>query len=134
MPSFQAIVERANQVLNHENLARGTLRQQHFKEGTTLSDAAMRYGAAKKGSKDIAIIDQLPLTIQAALRAMIHANLERCERGKTYGITLAWAPGADYELTIWESPPSRGSKGGITALIKTPVPVPGSGGRADRKR
>jgi hypothetical protein len=123
MPSFQAIVEKANQVLNYESLKAGNLNKDHFKEGESLSQAAVLYGAARRNTREPAIIDRLPSGMREALRAMIYANLDRDE---PYGITLAWAPGPDYELTIWEAEPTAVSHGGITALIKTVVPVPGS--------
>jgi len=123
MPSFQAIVEKANKVLNYESLREGSLDRDHFKEGESLSAAAERYGAADPKKKETDVIDALPAATQEALRALIHANLERPD---PYGITLAWAPATDYELTIWEAAPTSVSRGGITVLIKTKVPVPGS--------
>ena len=38
------------------------------------------------------------------------------------GMTFAWAPGYDYEVTVWESPPTAASPGWITVLIKTRYP------------
>ena len=124
MPSFQAIVEKANQVLNYESLKKGSLNKVDFESGTSLSQAATRYNVADPTTHEPAVIDRLPVGTREALRALIYANLQRPD---PYGVTLAWAPGPDYELTIWETAPTAGSRGGITVLIKTVVPVPGSG-------
>jgi hypothetical protein len=123
MPSFQAIVEKANRVLSYESLKKGTLDKADFEPGASLSQAATHYDVADPTTHEPAVIDRLPLGTREALRALIYANLQRPE---PYGITLAWAPGPDYELTIWEAAPTAGSRGGITVLIKTVVPVPGS--------
>jgi hypothetical protein len=54
-----------------------------------------------------------------AERAAVYRNLQR---EKPYGMTFAWAPGYDYEVTVWESPPTAASPGWITVLIKTRYP------------
>ena len=37
-------------------------------------------------------------------------------------ITFAWAPGYDFEVSIWQAPDTRTSRGGITILIKSRYP------------
>src|ERR1700730_4824548 len=54
------------------------------------------------------ILKEQPATIMEAQRAVVHANLQRDE---PYGMTFAWAPGYDYEVTVWESPSTDGSPG-----------------------
>jgi hypothetical protein len=34
----------------------------------------------------------------------------------------SWAPGYDYELSVWQAPDTRTSRGGITVLIKSRYP------------
>jgi hypothetical protein len=65
------------------------------------------------------ILEQQPSTIMEAQRAVVHANLQRPE---PYGMTFAWAPSYDYEVNVWESPPSDGGPGWITVLIKSRYP------------
>ena len=65
------------------------------------------------------ILEQQPATIMEAQRAVVHANLQRTE---PYGMTFAWAPGYDYEVTVWESPPTDATPGWITVLIKSRYP------------
>jgi hypothetical protein len=75
------------------------------------------------------LLQGVPPTILEAQRAVVYRNLQRAE---PFGITVAWAPGYDSELTVWESPPTTISPGWITTLIKTRYPsddhpVPGKG-------
>jgi len=60
-----------------------------------------------------------PPTIIEAQRAVVRRNLEREE---PFGMTFAWAPAYDWELTVWESPPTDISPGWITVLIKGRYP------------
>ncbi|MDQ1449795.1 MAG: hypothetical protein QOC79_2766 [Actinomycetota bacterium] len=60
-----------------------------------------------------------PPTIIEAQRAVVQRNLEREE---PFGMTFAWAPAYDWELTVWESPPTDISPGWITVLIRGRYP------------
>ena len=60
-----------------------------------------------------------PPTIIEAQRAVVRRNLEREE---PFGMTFAWAPAYDWELTVWESPPTDISPGWITVLIRGRYP------------
>jgi hypothetical protein len=72
----------------------------------------------------------LPPTHAEAGRAIIYRNLQR---PKPFGMTFAWAPAYDHELTVSESPPIDGtSPGWITVVLKgrypfDPHPVTGQG-------
>ncbi len=37
-------------------------------------------------------------------------------------VTFAWAPGYDYELTLWQAPDTKLTRGGITVLLKSRYP------------
>jgi hypothetical protein len=65
------------------------------------------------------ILQQQPATIIEAQRAVVHRNLQREE---PYGMTFAWAPAYDYEVNVWESPPTDATPGWITVLIKSRYP------------
>ena len=66
------------------------------------------------------VLQRLSPTIIEAARAIIHGNLQRQE---PYGMTFAWRPGYDHELTVWESSSADGSPGWITVLIKSRYPL-----------
>lgn len=84
-----------------------TLAEAFLRVGVDLDDATQRY------------VDGWPSALQAALRATIHENLARDGR---VPITFAWAPGYDYELTIWDVRDTAETAGGITVLFKSRYP------------
>jgi hypothetical protein len=65
-----------------------------------------------------AFVAQMPPSMQAAAMAIIRANVE----GERKQMTVSWAPGYDWELTIWETKSTRASDGGITIQIKSRYP------------
>lgn len=62
-------------------------------------------------------VRQVPQSIQEAMRAIIYQALS--SKPPTT-ITFAWAPAYDYELTVWQTPDTTRTKGGITILLKSP--------------
>jgi hypothetical protein len=95
-----------------------TLSEAFVRSGVELEDATREY------------VDGWPSALQAAVRATIFENLARDGR---VPITFAWAPGYDYELTIWDVRDSSETAGGITVLFKSrypsdPHPLSSSGG------
>ena len=61
----------------------------------------------------------MPASFQETLRSIIYHALST--RPATQ-ITFAWAPGYDYELTMWHAPDTKQTKGGITVLVKSRYP------------
>jgi hypothetical protein len=66
------------------------------------------------------LLGGLPPAIMEAGRAVIYRNLQR---EVPFGMTFAWAPAYDNEITVWESPPTNISPGWITVLIKGRYPA-----------
>ena len=65
-------------------------------------------------------IDSIPGGLRQSLFALMHHNLSERPR---LPITWAWAPGYDYELTLWECPGTKVSPGGITVFLRTRYPL-----------
>ena len=61
----------------------------------------------------------MPGAIHESLRSVIHHALST---NPPTQITFAWAPAYDWELTVWQAPDTRHTKGGITLLIKSRYP------------
>ena len=57
--------------------------------------------------------------MQEALRAIIYQALSTTPPTQ---ITFAWAAGYDFELSVWQAPDTKTSKGGITVLLKSRYP------------
>lgn len=95
-----------------------TLSEAFVQAGVELDEATQRY------------VDGWPSALVAAVRATIHENLAR---GGRVPITFAWAPGYDYEVTVWDVRDTSETAGGITMLFKSrypadPHPLSGEGG------
>jgi hypothetical protein len=65
-------------------------------------------------------LGNMPLGIRTGLRAIIHHALSTEPPTQ---ITFAWAPGYDYEMTVWQAPDTKNTKGGITVLLKSRYPA-----------
>jgi hypothetical protein len=64
-------------------------------------------------------LDTIPKSLQEAVRSVIHHALSQ---NPPVHITFAWAPSYDFEVSIWDSPDTRATRGGITVLIKSRYP------------
>jgi len=64
-------------------------------------------------------VDSLPASFQEILRSTIFYALSTDPPTQ---ITFAWAPSYDFELTIWQAPDTRATRGGITVLLKSRYP------------
>jgi len=133
MPGLQVALSFLNQVLGDpEYLRRDRVNLLDlFRPDQTVNDMVgmterLLGGALEGGSvtgadpaKIASLLKGEPPTIIEAQRAVVHRNLEREE---PFGMTFAWAPAYDWELTVWESPPTEISPGWITVLIKSRYP------------
>ena len=86
-----------------------------FEPGASLSEAATRLGVGDKAVADY--LGRLPAALQASLTAVIRSGIER-----GMPITFAWAPGYDYELTVWDVADTAVTHGGITVLLRSRYP------------
>ena len=115
MPAMQTMVTRLNQLSTPEVLS--TLSPSLFEEGTRLSEAAQELGLDDLGLAGY--LDDLPIGIHEGIRAVIHSALTRDERQP---MTFAWAPGYDYELSVWDISATPETPGGITVLLRSRYP------------
>ena len=130
MPRMQTAVTALNVTFGAERI--GELEPAAFALGgdgaETLSAAFVRVGVELEDETQ-RYIDRWPSGIQAAVRATVYENLARDGR---VPITFAWAPGYDFEVTIWDVRDTSETAGGITILLKSrypsdPHPLSGDG-------
>jgi hypothetical protein len=133
MPALQVALSFLNKVLGDpEYLRRDRVNLLNlFRPGQTVNDmvdmTAQLLGGALAGgtvtgadpTKIAALLKGEPPTIIETQRAVVQRNLEREE---PFGMTFAWAPAYDWELNVWESPPTEISPGWITVLVKSRYP------------
>jgi hypothetical protein len=116
MPKVVRVAERLNQVFGRENIDRFS--PELLAPGTTLASAAREFKLAVS-DREMAYLSSLPAGEQEALRAALYSALTRSPR---LPVTFAWAPGYDYELTVWEVPETKDTEGAMTILVRSPYP------------
>jgi hypothetical protein len=62
-------------------------------------------------------LDSLPSGIHEAIRAILRDAVTR-----EMPVTIAWAPGYDYKLNVWDVSSTDDTLGGITLLVETRYP------------
>ena len=129
MPRMQTAVSALNVTFGAERI--GELDPAPFRPGDgaeTLSAAFVAVGVELEDATQ-RYVDGWPSALQAAVRATVYENLARDGR---VPITFAWAPGYDYEVTVWDVRDTSETAGGITVLFKSrypsdPHPLSGDG-------
>jgi hypothetical protein len=89
-----------------------------LRAGLSLSEAFLRSGVELEDAT-AAFVDGWPTALQAAVRAVVFENLTR---SGTVPVTFAWAPGSDFEATIWDVRDTAETAGGITVLFRSRYP------------
>jgi len=124
MPSLQSVVSRLNTAFGEPNLDKIRHRADLFLPGKRLSGAVrtlkLVLAEAPAQRAWLRYLDRLPRGIHEALRSVIYSALTT--RPRPVSITFAWAPAYDFELTIWQAPDTRISRGGITVLLRSRYP------------
>jgi hypothetical protein len=119
MPAFQTLLSEINDGFGKEQIADLIARREAFAPGCAL-DVKQFF---KEQSKLVKALDkyvkQMPASFREMLRAIIYHALSAKPATR---ITFAWAPGYDYELTMWDAPDTKATKGGITVLIRSRYP------------
>ena len=85
----------------------------------TLGQLARVFDVAKNDFER-EFVDSFPGGLRQSLLAFIHHNLSQDTR---LSMTWAWAPGYDYEVSLWECPGTSVSPGGITIMLRTRYPL-----------
>ena len=116
MPTMQGMVERANVLLNRENI--GKIDAGLLAAGASLSAGASGVGIAVS-EREVTYLASWPEGQREALRAALHSAVSRSPR---LPVTLAWAPGYDYEVRIWEAAGTKESLGAMTIFLRSPYP------------
>lgn len=115
MPFLQRMSERANDLFNRHNI--GNIQPDRL---ATKSLGALASGLGISQSKtETDYLDAWPHALQAALIAVLQNAVQRQPR---VPVTIAWTPGYDYEVNVWESKSIKDSIGAITILLRSPYP------------
>ncbi len=119
MPTMQTMVARLNTTFSPSNI--GSVDPVNFDPGKDLVQAAVLYGiATTTGEQDY--LRKMPESLREAIRSMIHCDTCRKTRLPISWAWLPGAPGAGWEMTICEVAGTATSPGGITVVLRTPMP------------
>jgi len=122
MPRYQALVGELNTAFSKSQIGQMVGLRGDFAPGKPL-DAALAGLVAKPDTVEYrtfkSFVAKIPPALQTAISATIHYALST--EPPTL-ITSAWAPGYDYEVSIWQSPDTTETRGGITMLFKSRYP------------
>ncbi len=112
MPAAQVALAKLNQKLGPGQIE--NLDADLFAEGKQLSDALPDADTKKKVAF---ALDALPYGVHDAIRSVLRSAVKR-----RMPVTLSWAPGYDFKVTIWDVASTDETEGGITVLIETRYP------------
>jgi hypothetical protein len=122
MPRLQKVVGHLNTAMSEDRIDEFVKNRDRFAPGKRLSSALnLLFPAETPLYKDMAsYIDGLPGSLQEIVRATIYYALST---DPPTLVTFAWAAGYDFELTTWQAPDTRETRGGITMLLKSRYPT-----------
>jgi hypothetical protein len=126
MPALQTTLHGMNKAFGPEQINETRSTQNHkFAPGQPLHTALADQGAEPGTELHRFLREHLrkmPAAMAESVRAAVHAALNT--EPPTH-IAFAWAPGYDWEATIWQAPDTAETKGGVTILIKSRYPADG---------
>lgn len=118
MPRMQTAVSAFNASFGPHGIAEMD-REAFAPDGDAPFSESLRRAGVELDEVTASFVDGWPSGIRAAVRAVLHENLTR---GGTVPVTFAWAPGYDFEVSIWDVRDTAETAGGITILFKSRYP------------
>jgi hypothetical protein len=122
MPMMQTTLAGMNAAFSETGLPDTVKNKASFAPGEPLHEALAAHGAPPGTVLHRALknhLASLPGAVSETLRATIHHALSTTP--PTH-VTFGWAPGYDHEVTVWQAPDTKDTKGGITVLVKSRYP------------
>src|SRR5579863_5261317 len=121
MPGLQATTGYLNALFGKQKIHGIVSQRNVFAPGTSLSAGITAIVDEDKPlfKALVPYVDNLPASFQEILRSTIYFALSTQPPTQ---IAFAWAPGYDFELSIWHAPDTSATRGGITVLLKSRYP------------
>jgi hypothetical protein len=118
MPVMQTMLHELNHKFGRDHIQDTAALRDNYAPGQKVVGSLIAGGTPLAGVfRDY--LGQMPGAIHETLRSVIHYALSTEPPTQ---ITFAWAPAYDWEITVWQAPDTRHTKGGITLLIKSRYP------------
>jgi hypothetical protein len=119
MAAFQTVLSYLNVAFSKDNIVELATKRENFAPGRALAQGAVVKEGTRLHKLWTDYLAKMPPSFQETFRAIVYHALST---EPPTPITWAWAPGYDYELSIWQSPDTPPTKGGITILMKSRYP------------
>jgi hypothetical protein len=119
MPGLQTLLGQLNGAFGREGIKKLAEKREMYGPGKSIVSGIIVHSKTALQKDWAKYLTGIPVSMQEALRATIYHALSTKPPTQ---ITFAWAPGYDYELTIWHAPDTQATKGGITVLLKSRYP------------
>lgn len=122
MPALQTTVTYLNDAFSEDKIDQLAGNRDAFAPGKRLSSAIATILPQQSPlfRPLVSYVDGLPGSFQEIIRSTIHYALSTNPPTR---VTFAWAPSYDFELTTWQAPDTRATRGGITVLLKSRYPA-----------
>jgi hypothetical protein len=119
VPHLQTILGHLNHSFSRDNISKVAEKREAFEHGQPFASGLVVGPEMALHPHWQTYLNLVPKSLQGAIFGVIRHALATTPPTP---ITFAWAPGYDYELTIWHAPDTRTSRGGITLLLKSRYP------------
>jgi hypothetical protein len=119
MPALQTACSHLNKAFSREHIRQTAKKKEAFATGKKLATGVVMDSKKAMHSPWAGFLDTIPKSLQESIRSVIHYALSQTP---PVNITFAWAPSYDFEVSIWDSPDTTATRGGITVLVKSRYP------------
>jgi hypothetical protein len=109
---MQAMLDRANPLFDLAHISEFPAAL--LAPGASLVEAAQESGIAAT-TAEAQFLDSWPAGLKEVIRAGLLSAVTRGIRA-----TMAWAPAYDYEVSVWDTPGTEQSPGGMTIFLRSP--------------
>ncbi len=119
MPMYQALLGELNTRFGDDKVD-GLVRQSDmFAPGKPVDAGLLAEPGTPLHRALKSFLGRMPGSFHETLNGVIRHALSTEPPTK---VTFAWAPGYDYELSLWQAPDTKLTRGGITVLLKSRYP------------
>jgi hypothetical protein len=117
---FEAYVAELNRQFGKDQIAAFAHdRRDHFAPGRSFDLSFLMPSDSPLQPAWQKYLGQAPGAFLEALRGVVHYAVSH---DPPIPVTFAWAPGYDFELSLWQAADTATTRGGITVLVKSRYP------------
>lgn len=120
MSGLQTILAHLNIAFSRENISQIAAKKEAFAPGKPLAAGVVIREGTRLHTLWVEYLAKIPASFQEAFRSVVYHALST---EPPTPIVFAWAPGYDYEFTMWYAPDTPPTMGGITILLKSRYPT-----------